>query len=99
MVMEFAVVVGVILLLIVLAPFFVGEGGALEASAALDDVEKVEAVKTAFLRRYLKEEEAAKEGLISEGIWKKRKQLLIGRYLDVARRGDMLQFANRKKGH
>lgn len=85
-----AVAIGVALIVVVLAPFFVGAGGLLAAGASINSPEKLRAMKAAILHRFLADEEAHKSGSMSNLAWNRRKAFLINRYVDCARRSDFL---------
>lgn len=84
------VLVGILLVLAVLAPFFTGDGGLLAASSSVNSPSQLEATKAAVLKRYLEDEAAHKRGDLSQLGWEKRKEFLVHRYIDAARRLDYL---------
>ncbi|MDD9951799.1 MAG: hypothetical protein OXT67_09565 [Zetaproteobacteria bacterium] len=84
------ILVASLLLLTLLVPFWLGEGGALESAAAFDDVELLEQASEKILQRYLAEEKAAAEGDLTQTEWKKREVFLTDRYVDLRRRHDYL---------
>lgn len=88
-----AVVVGVVLISLLLAPFFVGPGGLLAAGSSVVEPDKLEAMKKALLKRYLEDEAAHKSGTLSNLAWDKRKEFLVHRYVDTSRRLDYLRNA------
>lgn len=73
-------------LLIVLAPFFFGEGGLLQDASASDNLDDLIARQTAILQRWLKDEAAAQSGEVSPTEWRQRQRYLTSRYVDIARR-------------
>jgi hypothetical protein len=85
------VLVGVALVVAVLAPFFTGKGGLLQAGASINSPSRLEATKEAVLKRYLEDEAAHKRGDLSRLGWEKRKEFLGHRYVDAARRLDYLK--------
>lgn len=90
MLMTVSIVISTILLLVVLAPFFMGKGGLLQESSSINSTERLEALKQAFLQRYLQDEASFQAGELSRRSWEKRKEYLTHRYVDVARRFDYL---------
>lgn len=88
--MALPLVVTILLILILLAPFFLGSGGLLQEANSINSVERLEALRQALLVRYLQDEESFKEGNLSERAWKKRQEYLTNRYIDVTRRSDFL---------
>jgi len=86
----FAVLVGSALVFVILLPFFVGKGGPLEAGLAIQDPEQLMNQKKAFLERYLIDEKAQAEGLITDREWRRKRQFLTNRYVDASRRMDAL---------
>ncbi len=92
------VVVGVVLISVLIAPFFVGAGGVLQASASINSKEKLIGLKAAVVKRYLEDEKAFKDGSLSALSWDRRKAFLTHRYIDAARRLDFLEAAEREGG-
>jgi flagellar basal body-associated protein FliL len=86
-----AVVIGILLISVVLAPFWFGAGGLLQASAQVNSKETLVALKDALIKRYVEEEKAFKAGNLSQLAWNKRKVFLTHRYVDAARRLDFLE--------
>lgn len=84
-------VLGGVLLLLILMPFFVGPGGLLAPSAKIDSVEQLQAMKNAILQRYIEEEAAQRRGDLSALAWRQRQEFLAHRYVDAARRLDFLE--------
>lgn len=87
-----ALIIAVVVILSVLSPFFLGEGGALASAAAENSPEVVRRVKEAIVRRYLAEEQAFEANQIPRRSWEARKRFLQNRYLDAARRLDFLSY-------
>ncbi len=81
-----AAVIGLVFLLIVLAPFFYGEGGSLQDASVTDSVGDLEARQDAILRRWIKDEQSAAKGEISTTEWTQRQRYLTSRYVDSSRR-------------
>lgn len=86
-----AVVVGILLLSVVLGPFWIGQGGLLQASAQINSKDTLAGLKEALLKRYLEDEKAFKDGNLSALAWTKRKAFLTNRYVDATRRLDYLE--------
>ncbi len=89
-----AVVVGILLMSVVLAPFWIGPGGLLQASAQINSKETLTGLKQALVKRYLEDEKAFKEGNLSKLAWNKRKDFLTHRYVDASRRLDYLEHTS-----
>jgi hypothetical protein len=79
-------VISSLVVIIVLIPFFVGEGGVLQDASASDSVADLQLRQTSILNRWLKDEAASGEGEISATEWKLRQRYLTSRYVDCARR-------------
>lgn len=75
---------------IILWPFFMGAGGALQSASAVHSVEQLQNMRKAILERYLDDEQAFSKQLISKSVWESRKLFLTHRYIDVVRRIDFL---------
>ena len=91
-----AVFIGVLLISILLAPFWIGRGGLLQASAQTNSPEKLDSLKTAILKRYKEDEAAFEAGSLSKVAWRNRKAFLTNRYIDAARRLDYLQNVDKE---
>ena len=92
------VLTGVILILLLLAPFWIGPGGLLQASSQVNSLDELKALKDAVIQRYLEDEKAFKEGNLSAGAWDRRRSFLSNRYIDAARRLDFLEHTKRSGG-
>lgn len=88
--MAFAVILGLLLVVILMLPLFLFRGQQLQEAASVDSVETLAAIKESLLRRYIEEEKAHREKLISDGVWRQRKRFLTTRYIDASRRLDYL---------
>ena len=91
-------VLGLILIGVLLSPFWLGAGGSLQAGASINSPEHLMSMKTALLKRYVAEETAHARGELSALAWSKRSAFLTNRYIDVARRLDFLQHSNPQSG-
>lgn len=85
-----AVLIGILLISAIVAPFFVGRGGLLAAGSSINSPARLHALKDAILKRFLEDEAAFKSGTLSKLGWEKRKAFLTHRYVDAARRLDFL---------
>ena len=85
------VAVGIALVIGILAQFFIGPGGLLAIGNSINVPAPLEALKKAILKRYLDDEAAFARGEISKLAWEGRRSLLVGKYIDAARRLDFLQ--------
>ncbi len=92
MAVVFAVIVSLIVLAALLAPFFFGDGGALVSSSSIESPERLEKIKQAIVKRYIADEKALEDGIISKSAWEQRKQFLTNRYIDASRQYDYLVF-------
>ena len=86
-----AVAVGIVLLSVLLAPFWLGPGGLLQAGSAVHSKDTLISLKGALLKRFLEDEQAFKAGNLSKLAWTKRKDFLTHRYVDASRRLDFLE--------
>lgn len=77
-------------LLAIVGPLFRSETKVLAASAAINDVEKLTALKDEILNRYLTDEQTRQAKQLSARAWHRRRTFLVNRYLDVCRRLDYL---------
>lgn len=91
MIHAFALGLSLLAALIVLLPFFVGKGGQLQAASSINSLDKLEAIKTSILKRYLEDERAFEEKRLTKLAWDQRKSYLSNRYIDAARRHDYLK--------
>ena len=82
--------VALLLLTLIVLPFFVGGTTQLVACAAINDRVKLKAWREEIIKRYLADEAAWQAGHISTGSWQKRRIFLTNRYVDVCRRLDYL---------
>jgi hypothetical protein len=87
----FCIGVCLVVLLLVVSPFFIGSGGLLAQASSESSVARLESMKKAILKRYLQDEEAAEKGEIGKLSWTSRKRFLMNRYLDASRRLDYLR--------
>lgn len=92
MVIFVSTLIGLALTVFIMSPFWLGEGGQLARSSTMTDPEKILKTKKIIVDRYLHEEAASKEGHITTSEWEKRKQYLLNRYIDLARRYDYLNY-------
>lgn len=89
-------IIGLLLIALLLSPFWQGNGGSLQAGASISSPEQLMAMKAALLKRYVTEEAAHGRGELSALAWGKRRDFLMNRYIDVARRLDFLQHTGAK---
>lgn len=90
------VAVGILLVVVLTAPFFLGHGGLLAASASINSPSTLRSLKEAVLQRYIQDEAAHKAGSLSDLAWERRKAFLTNRYVDAARRLDFLEGLSRE---
>lgn len=91
-----AVVISFLLLLALISPFFVRESQVLSHGASINDPQVLQSLKDQLIRRYVEEEAAHKSGNLSDAAWQKRRQFLVNRYVDAARRLDFLEKLSRQ---
>jgi hypothetical protein len=84
------ITISIFVVLIILSPFFLGEGGYLASSSAVQSADKLDSLRDAILKRYIEDEQANLNGALSDRAWGKRKQFLVNRYIDASRRRDFL---------
>ncbi len=77
-------------LIIVFVPFVWGKGGHLASASALRTPESLRLAKDTIVKRFVKDEQAFARKELSAREWRARKNYLVHRYLDVARRLDYL---------
>lgn len=86
-----AAFVGLLLVVVVLTPFFLGKGGLLAEASTVDSPARLAALKSSLVVRYLEEEKALERGEISKRTWIRRQEFLMNRYIDASRRQDFLK--------
>lgn len=86
-----ALVIAALLLAAVLSPFFVRESRVLSHGSSINSPETLRSLKDQLVRRMVEEEQAHRAGSLSDSAWNKRKQFLVNRYIDAARRLDFLE--------
>lgn len=89
--------IGLLVIGLVLMPFFWGKGGELQDGAAVNSPEQLAEQKVALVQAYAEEEAAYQAGAMTEREWKARQAYILSRYIDAARRCDYLEFV-RKAG-
>ena len=94
----FAIAITIFAALVILSPFWIGSGGRLQASASINSIEQLAAVKLSILKRFIEDERAFKEQRISKMAWDQRRQFLSNRYIDSARRSDYLSHLASEQG-
>ncbi len=87
----FAFILSVLTLLFVLLPLLLAKDGRLASASSQNSPEKLDAIKTAILKRYIEDEKAFESKAIPELVWKQRKLFLTNRYIDAARRLDFIR--------
>ncbi|MFW7380953.1 MAG: hypothetical protein ACOH5I_19210 [Oligoflexus sp.] len=86
-----AILTAVLVVAILFTPFVWGEGGHLQAASSVNSLEKLEAMRTAILKRYLEDETAFEKNRLGQVMWQQRRQYLVNRYVDATRRLDYLR--------
>lgn len=92
-----AALVGLVLLAVVLAPFFVGSGGLLAEASSFASSSRLETLRESIVARYLIEEAAFAKGEISKRVWDSRQEFFTNRYIDATRRHDFLNASRQAK--
>lgn len=82
--------VAIIVMVSVLAPFFVGPGGWLQDAAVGDSLERLRVRRASILKRWLEEEGQHATGMLTDREWSLRQVYLTSRYVDATRRMDWL---------
>ena len=83
--------IGIALVVLVMAPFFFGRGGALAPAASVNSPARLSSMRDALLTRYLEDEKAHGEGRLAKSAWERRRLFLVHRYVDIARRLDYVE--------
>jgi len=91
MMLLLSILTALVVVVIVLLPFLIGEGGALQAAASINSTEKLESIRRAILKRYLEDEVAFEKNRLGQVMWQQRRQYLVNRYVDATRRLDYLR--------
>ena len=87
------VFIGILVISVLLAPFWFGTGGLLQASSSINSAAQLEALQTAVLARYSEDEQAFQAGHLSKLAWQQRQSFLTNRYIDATRRLDFVKNA------
>ena len=77
-----------LLVIVLISPFFLGSGGMLSYTSTIRDLGKLQREKSSILREFLRDEACANKGEISDRVWMKRQSFLFHRYADIARQID-----------
>lgn len=93
-----SVIIAVVCLVAVLAPFYFGMGGSLAAASAVKSKEQLEKIKVALAKRYIRDEQAYQNKEISKRAWQARQEFLLRRFMDTARRQDYIEHIERVQG-
>lgn len=88
-----SLIVSVIALLGLMLPFFFGEGGHLVTAASINSEDVLVKMRQEILERYIEDEKAFHDKLISKASWQQRQRFLTLRYLDISRRLDYIKKA------
>ncbi len=85
-----SILVALIVLTLIISPFFLGEGGLLQAAAADNNLQRLQVMQERLIERYVLDAKAAAHGEIAKVSWSQRRRFLISRYVDITRRIDYL---------
>ena len=91
MIVLLCILTSLMLLAVLISPFFLGSGGILSYTSTIRDIAKLKVVKTSILKEYLLEEARAKHSEISKRVWLQRQNFLFNRYADIARQMDSVR--------
>lgn len=94
-----SVFTAVFVVLAILSPFFYGKGGKLAQASSIQSKDQLMQIQTAILNRFLTEEMAYEKKEISQRAWRSRREFLIKKYVDTARRLDHLSGAENEAAH
>ena len=83
-------VVGLLLVAAVLMPFVYGAGGALQDAAGEQSMDVLRDKQRVLMERWIADEAAHTQGMITSREWTLRQSYLTNRYVDVTRRLDWL---------
>ena len=89
-------VITVLVFLIILCPFFIGKGGRLQAAASASSQDLLKSEKEALVKRFVEDEELYLNKKMMTHNWQKRRQYLVNRYIDAAKRLDFLEYQDKK---
>ena len=92
------VVIALLAVIVTLLPFFVGGDRELQSSRLIHSQERLEAEKQAILERFVEDLRAYESKVINKLMWQQRRQYLVNRYIDAARRLDYLRFTQGQQG-
>lgn len=84
--------------LVVLAPFWLTSQVKLSQAAGLDSPEQVNQAKEAVLQEYVGSEADFNKGVLDGFEWRRRREFLESRYIDLSRRCDSLVAAQGSAG-
>ena len=77
-------------LLILVVPFMGKDEGPLAEASYEKSTDLLQKKMTAIIERYVQDEDAFKQDKLSAKAWSARKNYLLNRYIDLARRHDFL---------
>lgn len=86
-----AVAIALVLIVTVVTPFFSKDASILAHGSSVNDPEVLKSLKDNLIKRFIEEEGAHRKGNLSDMAWNKRRQYLVNRYVDAARRLDFLE--------
>lgn len=86
-----AVSIAFVLIILVVTPFFSKDASILSPGSSVNDPDLLKSLKDNLIKRYIEEEVAHRKGHLSNVAWNKRRQYLVNRYVDAARRLDFLE--------
>ena len=86
-----SVAISLVLVLVLVAPFFAKDTSALSQGSSINDPLLLRSLKDSLVKRYIDDDAAHKRGSLSALAWEKRRLFLVNRYVDAARRLDYLE--------
>ena len=90
--------IAVLVVGLVLSPFWLGRGGRLLESGSVNSPEKLERIRAALVSRWLDDEHAFQVGSITKREWEIRQAWLTNRFIDASRRLEYLEYINKAGG-
>ena len=84
--------IALIMLMVLLMPFFFKGDPWLSGYRSFDSIDQLKSLQNQILERYLSDEKAFTDKIISQNSWNKRQSFLVMRYVDVTKRLDFLQM-------
>lgn len=94
-----ALILSALVIAAVVAPFLTGGERRLQSALFSNSPERLKAEKQSLVSRYLEDEQAFVKKRINKIMWVQRRQYLVNRYIDAARRLDYLNHIEREEAN